>query len=157
LHAIRVGRPAKGEGSGHRLDRPGAEGEEERVVLELHAGLGARDLALGGDLRQRAEDDACTRLLGQIAELEVMHVTETERLRDRQRPVPEMRLGSQQLQVDAILGEVAKRKHRLEGGDAASGDEDSESRLGARARLCHGGTLASANLASIGIGREKRQ
>jgi hypothetical protein len=56
----------------------------------------------------------------------VPHARDVERLDDRERPVPEVVLRREQLDVDAVAGQVAQRQHRLEPGDAAAGDQHVE-------------------------------
>ena len=61
--------------------------------------------------------------LGDVGELEVMRGTGVERLRDGERPVPERRLGREQLQVDEVTGERSQREQCLEPRNATSGDQ----------------------------------
>jgi hypothetical protein len=49
---------------------------------------------------------------------------DSERLRDRERPVEEVKLRSDQLDANAAGPQRAQRERRFERGDAASGDED---------------------------------
>ena len=46
-----------------------------------------------------------------------------ERLEHGERPVPELRLGRDQLDRDPLLGEVAERENSLERRDPAAGDD----------------------------------
>ena len=47
-----------------------------------------------------------------------------ERLADGHRAIDEVHLRGQQRALDAVAGEVARRKQRLQAGDAATGDQD---------------------------------
>ena len=59
-----------------------------------------------------------------VGERMVRGVPEAERLGNRHRPVHEIGLGSEQRHARAIARQLAQRDQRLQGGDAASGDED---------------------------------
>jgi len=61
-----------------------------------------------------------TRRRGQLRELELPHLAEIERLRDRERPIPKVRLGREQLNADPILRERPQSQGGLEGRDAAA-------------------------------------
>lgn len=63
--------------------------------------------AVGGDRGQR----------------QALHAGGAERLLDRKRPVGEMALRAQQLDLDAIAGQRLQSKHRLESGHTPAGDE----------------------------------
>ena len=62
----------------------------------------------------------CGRELG---ELEPAHLSQRERLRDREGAVPEVGLGCEQLDLQTILAHGTKRERRLECGDASAGDQ----------------------------------
>ena len=52
-----------------------------------------------------------------------MHRSHSERLEHGERPVPELRLGCDQLDRYPLLGEIAEREDCLERRDPAAGDE----------------------------------
>ncbi len=60
---------------------------------------------------------------GQLLKLETPHGAEPKRFRNRKRPVPEMRLGREQLDTDALLTQRAQREGGLEGGDSPARDQ----------------------------------
>jgi hypothetical protein len=60
----------------------------------------------------------------QLAQLEAQDLAQPERLGHRQRPVPEMRLGREQLDLDATLPVCPQRERRLERSHASAGDQD---------------------------------
>ena len=83
-------------------------------VCEVAGGIHRDELAL----RRR-----CACLRGQRIQLEAPYLAELEGLGDRQRPVPEVGLGSEQLDGDPVFGKRSQRERCLEGGNASSGDE----------------------------------
>ena len=76
------------------------------------------------DRGERAAHELGAELANHVRQRMVRRVAEAERLGHRQRPVHEVRLGSEQGDADAIAGQLAQRDQRLEGGDAAAGDHD---------------------------------
>src|SRR4029079_1441 len=103
-----------------------AAGDQERVVAERPARLGAGLAAVDVDCRKRAERQDDSDLLGERAEVEVADRSEAEGLRHRHRAVPERRLRSEELDTGPALARVAQRQSRLERGDAATGDQNRE-------------------------------
>ena len=65
-------------------------------------------------------------LAGETRELDPWRGTEREWLGDEVRPVDEVALGRDQLDLDALAGKVVKREQRLGGGDTSAGDQDSQ-------------------------------
>ncbi len=65
------------------------------------------------DAAELAGREAGARGLGDAAEVEAMGATGVERLGDRERPVPEVVLGREQLDVDQLADERAQCQHRL--------------------------------------------
>ena len=59
-----------------------------------------------------------------VDKLEPPHLAEPERLGDRERPVPEVGLRSEEFDCDAVPGQRAQGERRLQRRDAASGDQD---------------------------------
>jgi hypothetical protein len=54
----------------------------------------------------------------------VPYLAHGKRLGNRERPVPEVRLGSEELDGDTILRERTQRQRGFESGDASTGDQD---------------------------------
>jgi hypothetical protein len=61
---------------------------------------------------------------GEIGQLEMPYLAEIERLGDRERPVPKLRLGREQLDADAILRERPQSQGGLERSDAPAGNQN---------------------------------
>ena len=80
----------------------------------------------GGERSQRHPRVA---LAGKVDQREPRRLSDAERLGDGQRPVPEMRLGREQLKVDALLSELSERKRRLQRGHSTARDQDPVSGL----------------------------
>jgi hypothetical protein len=141
---LRVRRSAEGQRARHRRRGNRAVREEEDVVGHRPARHRARDPAHRVGRPQRAERQPRSRRRGEVAEVEVPRLAEPERLRDGERAVPEVRLGSEQLNVDAPVREGAQRERGLERGHAAAGDQH---------RCCalagHDGSLRSDDLSIV--------
>jgi hypothetical protein len=95
------------------------------------------------DARERVEDQRGTALVGDQAEIEPMHVAQPERLHDRERAVPELRLGREKLDRDLARCQAAQREQSLERCHASAGDYDAKRRA-ASVHWCrvHGSSLA---------------
>ena len=119
----RVRRSAEGERAAHARRRPRADGDEQRRIGDGPSRRRVREVACGIDRDELAEREGRAQLLREISEVEMADVAEAERLRDRERPVPELRLGGEQLDADAPLRELPERERRLERCDASSRDE----------------------------------
>jgi hypothetical protein len=102
-----VGGAAEGECAGER--RPGQRParNHERVVGDLGAVCGASRLRLALDRCELVEREDGAGAVGDRREIEVIDHGDPERLGDRERPVPELRLGREQLEVDQVAGEPA--------------------------------------------------
>jgi hypothetical protein len=90
-----IRRPAEGQCACHRCARTRTRRDQEHTIGELGSSSGARDV---GD---RVDGDDLSR---REARSERQHLAEAERLSDRERPVPEPRVGSDQLDVHALPG-----------------------------------------------------
>jgi len=66
------------------------------------------------------------------------------RLLDSERPVDELVIRGDQREVDAVTGELANRQRRLQTGDAAAGDHDTEP-----PRVVHDASMTSARWRDI--------
>src|SRR5439155_6963339 len=84
------------------------------------------DVPLRLDRGERAEGESRTVGARDPRKLEGASVAGGERLCDGERPVPELRLRSDELDVDALLGNRPKRQHRLEAGDATAHDQHAQ-------------------------------
>jgi hypothetical protein len=78
------------------------------------------------DRRKLGECERGRCSLGDSRELKGMGATGLERLRHRERPVPERRLRGDQFEVDPVAGERAQREQRFQPGHAAAGDDNVE-------------------------------
>jgi hypothetical protein len=76
------------------------------------------------DCGQRSERDCSPGRGCELAQLEAQHLAELERRGHGVRPVPEVRLGREQLDGDPILRQRAQRKSGFERRDAAARDQD---------------------------------
>jgi len=86
------------------------------------------------DGRERVEDERGTAFVRDRAEIERMHLAQPKRLPDRERAVPELRLGREQLDRDEPLCQPAEREQRFERCHASAGDYDAK-RLAAHVTL----------------------
>jgi hypothetical protein len=73
-----------------------------------------------GELTEREQRAA---VVGDRGELEPVHVGDPERLGDGERPVPELRLRGEQLDLDALLGVAPDREQRLQSRYSAACDQ----------------------------------
>jgi hypothetical protein len=60
---------------------------------------------------------------GELGQVEVPHLAETERLGDGERPVPKFRLGRQHLDADAAFPQLPQGQRGLESRDTPAGDQ----------------------------------
>ena len=97
---VAVGRAAKGERAAERRLRAGADRDHERVVLDFYAVGRDGDLAGRVHTLELAGSEPRTGLRRERGELERTGCPEPERLGDRERPVPEVVLGCDELDVD---------------------------------------------------------
>ena len=81
-------------------------------------------MAAGVDALERTESEGRAGGSGERAELVAVRLTELERLGNRERPVPEVRLRPDELDVDTLLCERAQRESGLQRCDTTTGDED---------------------------------
>ena len=121
-------RPGVGRAAERLRSRYGRDGirpdrDEEHVVRDRTDG---RPRLVCGDVDslQLAEGEARASIRSERAQLVVPRLSPAEGLRDRERAVPEVRLGAEQLDVDGIRREGTQRERRLERRDTAAGDED---------------------------------
>ena len=120
---IRVGRPAKRQRARDRLRRLGADRDQQRVVrhrADRRLGLAAA----GVHALERAENEGRAGGRCQGSELEALRLAQLERLGDGQRPVPEVRLGPDQLDVEPLLCERIQCENGLECRHTAAGYQD---------------------------------
>src|SRR5947208_3797186 len=118
-----VGGPAEGESAGNRLDRTRADGDEQRVVVQLGACRRKGGATTRVDPAEPAEREERPALVGDAAQIEAVYAAEPKRLRDRKRAVPELGFGREQLDQDPFLRMVPEAEKRLEAGNAAARDQ----------------------------------
>ena len=82
-------------------------------------------MAGGVDALERAERERRTCGGGERGQLVAVRLPQLERLGDRERPVPEVRLRPDELDLDTLFGERAQRQSGLQRRDASAGDDDS--------------------------------
>ena len=100
-----VCRPSEGESAGDGRCRPGAAGDKQGVVWN-RATRGGLGLPCSGiDAGQCPRREGRPRRRGQLGQVELSYLAEIERLGDRERPIPKVRLGREQLDGDQILRE----------------------------------------------------
>ena len=97
--------------------------DEQQVVLELRVPGRVRDMPPRIDADEASRRVRGPDLPGQAVELEVQDVAQLEGRGDRQGPIPEVRLRSEELDPHPVFGELTKRQRRLERRDSASCDE----------------------------------
>ena len=102
---------------------PGADGDEQRVVLEPAAVGEDGAPRLHVHLRQLAADELGAGRARHVGEVVPLHVAAGERHADGHGPVGELPLRGEQRQRDPVAGKVAQCEQRLQAGDAAAGDE----------------------------------
>ena len=90
-------------------------------------------MPFGIDGVQPAECEESTALVRDVAQIETVDAAEAERFGHGQWAVPELRLGSQQLDRDSLLGMTLEREQSLEAGDAAARDQHVQRPAGGRA------------------------
>ena len=103
-HPVRIGGAAEGQRARYGDGRHGPAGDEQDVVGKISdrcMGL----TALGVDTSELAQREGRAGSGSQLGQLEVARLAERERLGNRQRAVPEVRLGSEQLDRYAFLGQ----------------------------------------------------
>ncbi len=91
-------------------------GDQQRVVR--HFADRGESLARVASTLEGPEREGGTGRRGKRGQLEVPSLTEHERLSDRERLVPEVRLRPDELNADALLGQRAKGQSGLERGHA---------------------------------------
>ena len=102
-----------------------ARGDEQRVVAELLDRAEARDPARGVDGDDGLGDVSRRRSRGRRGRARRgCDAPRRERLADRQRARDEVGARGDERDVHAMRREVGERDQRLEGGDAAAGDDD---------------------------------
>jgi hypothetical protein len=126
--ALDVDEPTEGEGSVQCLARTRTAGDQERVVLELGASRRQEEVLRRVDGREPVEREAGSEAGGHAAEVDALDLPGSERLGDREGPVPEVRLCGDQVDRHAVPGERPKREERLEPGDAAACDDHANDR-----------------------------
>jgi hypothetical protein len=77
----------------------------------------------GVDARWCPRQEGRTGGRGELAQVEVPHLAEVERLGDGERPVPKFRLGRQHLDADATFPQLPKGQGGLQGRDTPAGDQ----------------------------------
>ncbi len=118
-----VRRPAERQRTGNGGCRHGADGNEEDVVADLTHG-GRRFVPRGVDAEQPAQGERRTAGGGsKRPDFVASRLPQSERLRNRQRPVPEVRLRPEELDLDAIPGQGVQRQHRFDRCHSSSGDQ----------------------------------
>jgi hypothetical protein len=125
-HGDAVGRAAERQRAGDRRLGHGAAGEQQSVVAEDGVARRPGLATVGVHARQGSESDERADGVRQLAEVEVTHLAEVERLCDRDRPVPEARLGREQLDADPPFAELTESESRFERRDTATGDDHRE-------------------------------
>jgi hypothetical protein len=60
----------------------------------------------------------------ELGQVEVPHLAETERLGDRERPIPKLRFGRQHLDADATFPQLPQGQHGLESRDAPTRNQN---------------------------------
>ena len=104
--------------------RPCAEREDEHVVGHPVPALGDRFVAGGIDAIQRVASQVEAAVLGDRGELGTNRPDRLERRAGHGRPVNEVALRREHLDVAPARCERLQRQNRLEAGDTASGDQD---------------------------------
>ena len=133
--------PANVRAPGQRRLRPGADGQEQPVVVDRRAVAGLELARAGADGLDDVRDPAHATIAGDLLPVVSPRGLGSERLGDRQRPVGDVTSGGEHADVDAIPGEVLERQEPFEGPDATAGDDD---------MWGHAHTVASAAAADIG-------
>ena len=98
----------------------------------MDANIGSHIAAALG-VRQRADADAGAAVAGDSREVEAVCLTDPGRLGDGQRPLDELSLGAQQIDLDLLPGRGPQREQQLESGNAAAGDQNAGVALAHRA------------------------
>ena len=104
--------------------RPCAEREHEHVVGHPVPALGDRLVAGGVDAIEGVASQVEAAVLGDRGELGAHRPDRLERRAGRGRPVNEVALRREHVDVEPARRERLQRQNRLEAGDAAAGDED---------------------------------
>ncbi len=133
LEGETVGRAAKGESAGHRLDRLGPGRDQQRVVGQLLAGARYEHAPLRVHADHRVDAQLGVVVTRDLCKVEARRLAEAERLDHGQGPVGELRLGRDERQVDVPPAEPAKGDQALERREPAARDHD------ARAHVTHPG------------------
>ena len=117
---------AEGQRAGNRDGRLRSAGDEQRVVGQRRAGGRPGEPPVGVDGGEGSERHSRPDPRSEETEVEVAHGAEVERLGDRGGPVPEQRLGCEQLDTRAPFREVREGQRGLEGCDAPACDQHRE-------------------------------
>jgi hypothetical protein len=133
------------ESASERLAGPGAHGDGEDVEAELVPSVCHGVSALGVHASKRAEANAGAAVPRDRRQVEAVRLADIERLGAGQRPIHELPLGTQEIDLDPLLREGPQRKHLLDGGNAAAGDKN---QVGPRSSR---GTHPSASCAAVGV------
>jgi uncharacterized membrane protein len=145
-----VGRPAERERARNRGDGLRARRDEERVVLELGAARGVRDVRLGVHGGEGVDFEERAALVGQLGEVDAVQPAPAERLDDGERPVPEPRLWRDDRHRHALLRQVPKGQRRLERSHSAACNQHSEASHGPHRGACRRGPHPKND--AIGVG-----
>ena len=122
-----VGGPAERQRSGNDNARDGTDGDERDVVADP-ADRGRRLVPAGVDPPQGAESERAAAGGGdERAHFVAGRLGHSERLGNRQGPVPEMRFRAEKLDLDAVPGQRVQRQHRFDRCHSSSGDQDAGS------------------------------
>jgi hypothetical protein len=112
-----IGWAAEGQGPGDGRGRAGSAGDKQNVVRNGATDRGLGKPASGVDARERPRREGRPGGRGQLGQVEVPHLAETERLGDGERPVPKFRLGRQHLDADATFPQLPQGQRGLESRD----------------------------------------
>jgi hypothetical protein len=119
---------APGERLGARncRDEPGAARDDQRVVLRLRAVVEEGPVPGTVHPGEPGDSQLGSDVTGDRTEIQHVDVPVAERLRDRERPVCECRLGRHELDRDQIGRERVQRESRLDAGHAPTGDDNAQ-------------------------------
>ena len=124
LHRRHVDRPAERERAGKRGLGPRAHRDQQMVVRPPGARCEPRRVRGGVDGEQLVLDQLHVVATGEPLEVERRRGAEPERRRNGRRPVLQRMLRSQEVDLEVATGEVTQRQHRLHGGHARAGNQD---------------------------------
>ena len=124
---------------GHVLVRhlgAGADGEQQRVVLERSPAGGVRDLAVGVDPLERLLHPLGAGLASDLPERVASRAGARERLLHGDGPVAQLVVGREERDVDSVTHEAAQAQQPLDRRDPASADHHPEAVHGASLSRC---------------------